>query len=178
MGIGSEVVPELKAAASFGSLRGNSKLMGLRGAIDLSTILHVCLRRGGVSDEFHMSPRIPLHFFALEFTKVIKLLISVPMQVLLVLDGSLNPHKKKVNDGRTKDREEKQKKVDSLLKRSDLSKAEKTELTRGRSVHRPRHMSYRGVGIRLRAVRSGLPGTVRAHKHSMTCSLARASDIN
>ena len=131
MGIKSGFVPELKSAAGgLVALVGHPTLAYKYIAVDLSTILHLCLHRNGVSDEFHMSPPIPLHFFALEFRKCIKLLISVPMRLLLVCDGSRHPHKKSVDDGRANSLMEKKVKLDLLLKRSDLSRDEKTELSK------------------------------------------------
>ena len=78
MGIGNQFVPLLKNKVGFQTLKGNPLLLHKHIAVDLSTILHLCLHRDGVSHEFHMSPPIPLKSFALEFRKCTRLLVSVP----------------------------------------------------------------------------------------------------
>ena len=130
MGIKSQFVPWLKGKAGLQTLKGNPLLAHKHVAVDLSTILHLCLHREGVSHEFHMSPSIPLKSFALEFRKCMKLLVSVPMRILLVCDGSRHPHKKSTDDGRAASVSVKKERLDLLLKRSDLSKEEKTELNK------------------------------------------------
>ncbi len=130
MGIKSGFVPLLKELAPVQALVGNPSLMHKYFGVDLSTILHLCLHRDGVSDEFHMSPAIPLHFFALEFTKCMKLLVDARIRIILVGDGSRHPHKSQCDATRASELSVKKSKLDLLLKRSDLTKAGKGELNK------------------------------------------------
>ena len=128
MGIGNQFVPLLKDIVGVQTLKGNPLLLHKHIAVDLSTILHLCLHREGVSHEFHMSPPIPLKSFALEFRKCMRLLLSVPMRILLVCDGQRHPHKKQTDDERASSLSVSKERLDLLLKRSDLSKEETTEV--------------------------------------------------
>ncbi len=77
-----------------------------------------------------MSPPIPLKSFALEFRKCMRLLLSVPMRILLVCDGQRHPHKKQTDDERASSLSVNKERLDLLLKRSDLSKEETTEVNK------------------------------------------------
>jgi hypothetical protein len=128
MGIKSNFVPLLKGLCGEQFLKGNPSIMHKTIAVDLSPLIHLCLHRKGNSDEFHMSPSIPLKIFAFQLKKTLQLLISIPIRPILVCDGSRHPHKKDTDDGRAQSLATNKAKMDALLKRSDLTVEEKKEL--------------------------------------------------
>ena len=135
MGIGSGFVGALKAASGgLKALHKNPVLEGKRFSVDVSCAIYTIVHRDGVKEEFHTSPRVPLATVARHFKSYIQQLILAGMRVIIVFDGARHPHKAATNASRAGTREASEPRLKELLKRSDLSKAEKMELNKLRAA--------------------------------------------
>ena len=130
MGLKSGACGALKLSTTVVTLKDNPKLVGKTLSLDLSTLLHRCLHIPGVLDEFHMDPPVPLKQFIREFKKCMLMLYSIPIHVEACLDGGRNFLKRETDDSRSLPRIDKEVRLKMLLKRSDLSEEERSELNK------------------------------------------------